>query len=53
MVVYEIQGLTKQDPGQPQPANQAITLQISAGVYHQLLVVSCPPCETTSITPQV
>lgn len=37
MIVYDIQGLTKQYPGQPQPANQAITLQIGAGEIFGIL----------------
>lgn len=37
MIVYDIQNLTKRYPGQSQPANQAITLQISAGEIFGIL----------------
>ena len=37
MIVYDIQGLTKRYPGQAQPANQEITLQISAGEIFGIL----------------
>lgn len=37
MIVYDIQGLTKQYPGQPQPANQEISFQVGAGEIFGLL----------------
>lgn len=37
MIVYDIQALTKQYPGQQQPANQEITFQISAGEIFGIL----------------
>lgn len=37
MIVYDIQGLTKQYPGQPQPANQEISFQVGEGEIFGLL----------------
>lgn len=37
MIVYDIQGLTKQYLGQPQPANQEISFQVGAGEIFGLL----------------
>ncbi|MGB0384661.1 MAG: ABC transporter ATP-binding protein [Ardenticatenaceae bacterium] len=37
MIVYDIQGLVKQYPGQPKPANDNITLQIQEGEIFGLL----------------
>ena len=37
MIVYDIQGLTKRYPGQPQPANQEISFQVGAGEIFGIL----------------